>query len=318
MQHEHHDVKQYPKMIWATNTVKLAAATMWTLFFAGKDFAPKCTLDEYEGVHIQDFLQTHFLNAFEHLFAQLQTAELLDSCVIGYDTLNEPSGGYLNNPDLSKVNTTTWELNIGATPNGIQSFRLGNGMQQKVEAWAMTWRGPLKQGYTIIDPQGKKAWADGRQCIWAQHGVWDAETGELKLPRYFDTHPTSGKKFDWKEEYQLPFLEKQRSKWRAIFSNAIIFVEPQVNNPPPKLESWNDDKRIAYAPHWYDGITLVNKKFSSKMAVDYIGHVMGKYTFGLLGAISYGWEGVRKNFDQQIKHTMEICTKTTGMKLFQL
>ena len=30
----------YPKMIWPTNYTKLACATMFTLFFAGNDFAP--------------------------------------------------------------------------------------------------------------------------------------------------------------------------------------------------------------------------------------------------------------------------------------
>ncbi|KAF9916553.1 hypothetical protein BX616_003474 [Lobosporangium transversale] len=40
-QNTHHDKENYPKMIWATNGIKLAAATMYTLFFAGQIFAPK-------------------------------------------------------------------------------------------------------------------------------------------------------------------------------------------------------------------------------------------------------------------------------------
>lgn len=35
----------YPRMIWGTNTYKLAAATMFTLFFAGNVFAPTTKID---------------------------------------------------------------------------------------------------------------------------------------------------------------------------------------------------------------------------------------------------------------------------------
>ena len=43
----------YPRMLWPTNNNKLAAATMFTLFFAGNDFAPELKV---EGIPIQEFL----------------------------------------------------------------------------------------------------------------------------------------------------------------------------------------------------------------------------------------------------------------------
>src|SRR5574340_801122 len=55
---EHGD--PFPRMIWPTNNNKLAAATMFTLFFAGNDFAPD---RQVEGVPVQEYLQSHYLEA---------------------------------------------------------------------------------------------------------------------------------------------------------------------------------------------------------------------------------------------------------------
>ena len=72
-----------PRMIWPTNADKLGAATMFTLFFGGNDFAPRLKVD---GEPIQDYLQRHYIAAIEQVAHRLK--ELPQ--VIGYDTLNEP------------------------------------------------------------------------------------------------------------------------------------------------------------------------------------------------------------------------------------
>lgn len=95
----------FPKMIWPTNESKLGAATMFTLFFGGNDFAP---LTQVDGIAIQEYLQDHYVNAVKQLALKLKGLPN----VIGFDTLNEPEAGYigLDNPDTLGV------LRIGAMP----------------------------------------------------------------------------------------------------------------------------------------------------------------------------------------------------------
>ena len=61
--------REFPKMIWPTNYTKYACATMFTLFFGGRTFAPKCLVD---GVNIQDYLQSHFINAIAYLASHVR------------------------------------------------------------------------------------------------------------------------------------------------------------------------------------------------------------------------------------------------------
>lgn len=52
------DPAEFPKMIWSTNYTRLVSQTMFTLFYGGRDFAPKAIID---GINIQDYLQGHLL-----------------------------------------------------------------------------------------------------------------------------------------------------------------------------------------------------------------------------------------------------------------
>jgi len=67
-----------PQMSWSTNATKLAAATMFTLFFGGTNFAP---FTKIEGETAQEFLQRHFIGSIQKL------AEYISDLpnVVGYD-----------------------------------------------------------------------------------------------------------------------------------------------------------------------------------------------------------------------------------------
>ena len=74
---------------------------MFTLFWAGRDFAPKAIIDE---MNIQDFLQGHFIAACKHLAQKIHDAGGLEhDVVIGWESLNEPHRGLVGIQDISKV-----------------------------------------------------------------------------------------------------------------------------------------------------------------------------------------------------------------------
>jgi hypothetical protein len=90
---------ELPAMIWSTNYGRLVSHTIFALFFGGSTFAPKCIID---GVNIQEYLQTHFANAFGKLAERVAAAgDLLDEVVIGWDSINsEPAEGLISWDDL--------------------------------------------------------------------------------------------------------------------------------------------------------------------------------------------------------------------------
>lgn len=113
-------IPDYPKMLWPTNYFRLACQTMFTLFFAGKMFAPKCILN---GKNIQDYLQEKFINAIMEFYQRIieKAPELFeDNCVIGLESINEPNCGYIGDTNLSQIPKER-DLKLGTTPTAYES-----------------------------------------------------------------------------------------------------------------------------------------------------------------------------------------------------
>ncbi|KAJ3181836.1 hypothetical protein HDU85_003351 [Gaertneriomyces sp. JEL0708] len=290
----------YPAMIWPTNAYKLAAATMFTLFFAGRIFAPQC---EVQGINIETYLQSHFFNAFSELASCIQkSGGLEENVVVGYDTLNEPGRGWIGCADLSKLDPLQ-ELRKGVTPSPFQAMLLGEGITCEVECWEFTRLGSRKRSTTHIDPVGISAWLPGSGgCVWARHGVWDRSTQRLLRSDYFTKNPNTGESVDYINDCWMPFVRRFVQSIRAVHSDAVIFVEPPVNEHPPTWDPSHGDPqdRLCYAPHWYDGLTLINKHFNRWLAVDYLGYLRGKYPH-IAFAVKVGNWGVAQAFRSQLK-----------------
>ncbi|KAF9357186.1 hypothetical protein BGX26_004110 [Mortierella sp. AD094] len=326
------DPENFPKMVWATNYNKLAAATMFTLFFGGSSFAPNCVVND---MNIQDYLQTHYMKSYMALAVFLTEQHgIEDDVVIGYDTLNEPSAGWIGVEDI-RAFPHHQELKKDATPTPLQSMILGQGHQQTVEFWVSTFFGPKRKGSKTINPAGVTAWLSKEQrdekdkrfgwtrspefprageCIWAQHGVWDISTQQVLKPEYFYNDPETEERYDFDSRAFLPFCRRFAQAIRTIHSAAIMFLEPPVNEIPPSLPPPHDDEdvahfditsRVVYAPHWYDGLTLLNKRWNF-FNIDYLGVKRGRYP-NYAAAVKIGEKAIKECFRYQLE-----CIKKEG------
>jgi hypothetical protein len=121
----------FPRMIWPSNYSRLGAATMFTLFFAGNDFAPATTVD-----------------------------------VVGYDTLNEPGYGWIGHADLHVVDPMVF---AGPLPTPFQTMLLGAGYPQQVAVWETTLQGPPAGRNDTPEPGRSVRLARGvRLCLEAE------------------------------------------------------------------------------------------------------------------------------------------------------
>lgn len=325
------DPASIPAMTWSTNYGRLAPQTLFTLFFAGRDFAPNCVID---GSNIQDYLQSHFIEAFGRLADRIRDAgDLLDDCVIGWDSINEPSEGLVGYPDLHSLPAKQGStLKRGPTPTPAQSLRLGMGQAQTVENWTFNAFGPQRAGMVTIEPKGLTIWLDPSTepdgvhprygwrrgpdwqlgvDIWAQHGVWDIETGYVMRPDYFRYLPAvefAGPQDEVAEvefvaDYWAPHWQAWARRIRQAHPEAIHFVAPPVFAQPPPLPAEDLAGRCAYSAHYYDGLTLVTRHWNWFNA-DALGLLRGKYRTKLQ-ALRVGEAAIRRSLQSQLKTLKE-------------
>ncbi|GAA6027085.1 hypothetical protein JCM8097_006099 [Rhodosporidiobolus ruineniae] len=321
------DPANFPLMIWATNYSRLACQTVFTMFFAGRDFAPKCIID---GRNIQDWLQEHFFNAMRKLGEAIRDAgDLLDETVIGWDSINEPNAGYLGIADLDQHGKDS-VLRVGPMPTAFQALRLGMGESLTVENWKSGSLGPKRDGNVTVgtpgltawldpseEPNGKSPWGWQRdpgwklgECIWAQHGVWDSASKQLLRPDYFGVKPNGGEEVEFGRDYWLPFWKRWAPQAREWHPEAIHFIHSPVFQVPPKIEGPELQNRVAHSTHFYDGLTLVTKHWNWFNA-DALGILRGKYASIVLG-VKVGESAIRRCMRDQLGMLRQDCFDALG------
>ena len=247
----------FSSVIWPTNASRLASATMFTLFFGGNDFAPHLLV---EGEPVQEYLQRHYVDAVVQVVQRLKGMP----CVVGYDTFNEPSHGYIGWKDLTAHDSL---LKADLMPTPLESFALGDGLDQEVGVWGMGLAGARLQGHRRLNTGHARAWKEGRSCIWRDHGVWTADSEgnpQLLAPNYF-SH-VGERDVDFERDYLVPFIRRYADAVRAADPDALIFAEGEPQSLPPQVSEGYFG--FVSAPHWYDALLLLLKRPSTWLGYD--------------------------------------------------
>ncbi len=285
----------FPRMIWPSNSAKLASSTMFTLFFAGNDFAPGRTPIGVPGESIQDYLQRHYVRAIQVLAERL--SDLPN--VIGYDTLNEPLPGYIGWKDAARRDGV---LQTGPSPTPYQSMLLGSGYPQVVDVMERQVFGIRRVGRKLLNPGGLSAWQAGSACPWREQGIWEVDSSGkpyLIKPEYF--RRIAGHEVNFENDYLRPFTTKVAEAVHAIRPEALIFLEGEAFHEPP---CWDREQRaqVVFTPHWYDAYVLFFKAFSPWLGVDVRGG----------GKLVAGEQAIRRSFASQIGTFKEMSRKCLG------
>ena len=246
-----------PQMSWSTNATKLAAATMFTLFFGGSDFAPFSKID---GESVQEYFQRHFINSIRKLAEHI--SDLPN--VVGYDSMNEPIEGWIGIKDLNERVTT---IEKGFIPTPFQAMQLGSGIPIRMEKLERGIFGARVVNREILNPDSISVWKDGYEPIWQKNGVWKVidKKPVLLQPNHFGFR--QGRFVDFNRDYYVPFNNRLAKAVRKAQPEAMIFIEEGFGPDGPSWDS-KDAHDIVYAPHWYDPIVLVLKKFNSWINYD--------------------------------------------------
>jgi hypothetical protein len=321
---------KFPKMLWSTNYNRLACQTLFTLFFAGKDFAPKAIID---GKNIQDYLQEHYIAMCKHLARRIHKAgDLEDECVIGWESLNEPNRGYVGWQDLT-ILPSEQQLKKGTAPTGWQAMLTGSGRALEIDTYEFGSFGPYKNGRELVDPEGVSAWLPADyddtkygwkrdpnwrlgECLWAQHGVWDPRQDKLLKKDYFSFSPKSGAELDYEKFTNTFFLDHFRN-WRdairSVHKDAMILCQAPVLEIPPNIKGTeDDDPRLVFASHYYDGLTLLTKHWNRYYNVDVFGVMRGRYMSPAF-ALKIGETAIRNCLRDQLEAIRQEGLEYTGI-----
>lgn len=249
----------YPRMQWFSNHLRLACATMFTLFFGGDDFAPGIEID---GMPVQHFLQDHYIAAMREV--ALRLAKYPN--VVGIDSMNEPGTGFIGIDD-ARVRRQGFSM-PGLAPTPWEAMLAGEGFPVEVDRIGVRGLGLKVVGRARLGSAGFRAWKDDDVCVWRRAGVWDVGGGQpvLKDPGRFAAKPGA-----FNDRYLKPFVKRFASEIRRASSDAArfsIFIEGAAQGESAPSWTKGDPVGVVNSTHWYDAFTLLFKLWTGFLAFD--------------------------------------------------
>jgi hypothetical protein len=123
-------------------------------------------------------------------------------------------------------------------------------------------------GRRQLNTERATAFLPGASCPWRAQGVWDLDpqgNPALRRPDYFST--VNGQPVDFLRDHYKPFLLRVTAMLREVDPSYIVFVEPPMSMAPPRFDP-RETEGFAFAPHWYDAVTLISKRSMGAFTVD--------------------------------------------------
>ena len=207
----------FPYLYWQTNLSKLAAMTMFTLFWAGDAYAPK--------LPIQHFLQDQYLAFVKSLAERVKH----NKNILAIATMNELSKGYIGNAKLDKV---SGDVKLGFMPTPLQGFALADGKAVNITKYGVGMLG-LPIGHEIINQNKVRAWKG--KCIWKEHGVWDYDANgnpTILEPNYFQLL----RKEEFTDRFYKPFANRLYKEIRSACDKKNL-IALKTSNPQIEISS---------------------------------------------------------------------------------
>ncbi|MFX0169887.1 MAG: cellulase family glycosylhydrolase [Candidatus Hodarchaeota archaeon] len=263
MQHRYDptNADAYPPMSWLQNYGRFATCTMFTLFFGGIDFAPASKI---EGISTQDYLQKHFINAIKQVAKRIHD----NPFVIGFETMNEPSPGWIGQRVDGASKLISRELFYSINP--FDAMLLAAGFPREIP-YNLIKRFAIREiRRDLLNPGRISCWLDGFEDVWRQHGVWGLnEVGTPVILRndYFQIQ--NGKQVDFLEDYLSPFVQRFASMIREICPQTLIGIQlPAEGAMHGEAFLSNPPENSVNSSHWYDEITVGLKRFRGWLSYD--------------------------------------------------
>ncbi|MHA1679601.1 MAG: cellulase family glycosylhydrolase [Promethearchaeota archaeon] len=308
----------YSEFGWNANSRLFPCMTMWTLFWAGNDFAPKLEVqDEVSGemLNISDYMQDHYIHAVEKVMERLVN----QSHVIGLNPINEPSRGYVGlkvskRPTIQSGNKSKKraggiepepepEPGIAWSPLDTMAAAAGNSVKIEKLSYSLR-KGIHVSGIVEVNPEKVSIWKDDSTDFWRAHDAWGMESGRPATSNDDYFRNINGRTVNFTEDYLVPFHEKAIMTARKYNKDWLLFMEndPALNGSvrfhqwPAKLP-----ENSVNSFHWYDLIQLGLKKFMWPLNVD-----LTKMK------LVWGMGGIQKMYTRQMRRHVDISTKING------
>lgn len=245
----------YPQMSWGSNYRLPANGIMWTLFWAGRRITPEFLID---GVNVQDFLQDHYLGAMNEVARRL--ADMPH--IIGFDTLNEPSLGWVGQPiayrHLAPSDANPERPRIGPALAPLDAIAMARGLTVEVPVLTRDTAGAAVPTTTqVFNLDGISIWRDGADCPFEAAGLYRVEGG-VAVAAGSDVLAA----IDPTNDVYRPFFHKVADTIRAhqprwsIFAEMDVFAHLAGRQFPVDVP-----ERTVNASHWYDMGMLYLKRF---------------------------------------------------------